>query len=465
MILLITLKLLLSQTTITSPVNAAPLDFSSQPTTTDAEPSYVPNPRGRGTFGLLLSSIITLLLCVYTSIHLNIAPDSYMFSITIPQFRIRKMPEDEPQTTNKNEFGIKRATVYKFYWLEARALCKELKKIDMGECNPQPEVSQTESSELLLDASKDPEEKLDVRNLLQPTIPASTDTKDWSDLKFPNLTLNARGFLRLAREKVLHPGILDDKTVTDRSKADSLAKLLVCAQAFWVVINIIAQKASGLPSTLIELNVVVHVVVNVVVYGFWWNKPLSVQSSIILNPGVDDNAEPKLPKEGQEDFEMLKLYYQILLSYKRDSPLAHHTHTELLDYDIPTLDQLDLKLKILISKGFSGANREDRLREKIANMTQLSGSCPKGLLTLPVELVIGESSHKTFLFASHGRSTSDVSFVDDNYIRLLAKISANYHETNGYQDSESYDSFPQVINFSYCGTYPSNVEDENGVLD
>lgn len=117
MILLITLKLLLSQTTITSPVNAAPLDFSSQPTTTDAEPSYVPNPRGRGTFGLLLSSIITLLLCVYTSIHLNIAPDSYMFSITIPQFRIRKMPEDEPQTTNKNEFGIKRATVYKFYWV------------------------------------------------------------------------------------------------------------------------------------------------------------------------------------------------------------------------------------------------------------------------------------------------------------------------------------------------------------
>lgn len=363
----------------------------------------------------------------------------------------------------------------------------------MGECNPQPEVSQTESSELLLDASKDPEEKLDVRNLLQPTIPASTDAKDWSgitmssaffvviggfayrrgrhfripesDLKFPNLTLNARGFLRLAREKVLHPGILDDKAVTDRSKADSLAKLLVCAQAFWVVINIIARKASGLPSTLIELNVVVHVVVNVVVYGFWWNKPLSVQSSIILNPGVDDNAEPKLPKEGQEDFEMLKLYYQILLSYKRDSPLAHHTHTELLDYDIPTLDQLDLKLKILISKGFSGANREDRLREKIANMTQLSGSCPKGLLTLPVELVIGESSHKTFLFASHGRSTSDVSFVDDNYIRLLAKISANYHETNGYQDSESYDSFPQVINFSHCGTYPSNVEDENGVLD
>jgi hypothetical protein len=250
MILLITLKILLPQTTIASTVNAAPLDFSSRPTTTDAEPSYVPDPRGRGTFGLLLSSIITLTLCVYTSIHLNITPDNYMFRITVPAFRIRKMPEDEPQTTNKkNEFGIERATVYKFYWvlialfapevvlfasfiqwLEARTLCSKLRKIDMGERNPQPEEPQTESSELLLDASK-----LDVLKLLRPTIPASTDAKNWSgitlrsaffvviggfayrrgrhfripesDLKFPNLMLNARGFLSLAEAKVLHPGI------------------------------------------------------------------------------------------------------------------------------------------------------------------------------------------------------------------------------------------------------------------
>jgi hypothetical protein len=274
-----------------------------------------------------------------------------------------------------------------------------------------------------------------------------------------------------------------------------------------MVINVITRKASGLPSTLIELHVVVHVVVTLVVYGLWWNKPLSVQSSIILNPGADDNAEPRLPKEGQVNLEMLMLYYQILLPDERDGPLAHtvrfdydsigkwapryfhsrmhwffklfnwnpnvetlnavdnhHTHTDLLDYDIPTRDQPDVTLKILVSKGVSDANRKDRLKEKIANITQLSASRPRGLLILPGELVFGESSDKTILFASHGRSPSDVSFVDDNYIRLLTKVSLHYHNTIGHLDSKS-NSVPQVINSSYYNTDPSNIGSQHTIID
>ncbi|KAF8247310.1 hypothetical protein K440DRAFT_506107, partial [Wilcoxina mikolae CBS 423.85] len=56
-------------------------------------------------------------------------------------------------------------------------------------------------------------------------------------------------------------------------KEDSLGRLLVCVQALWMVVNRIARKASGNPTTLIELNVIVHVVVAIVVYGLWWYKP------------------------------------------------------------------------------------------------------------------------------------------------------------------------------------------------
>jgi len=51
---------------------------------------------------------------------------------------------------------------------------------------------------------------------------------------------------------------------------------LVCIQALWMVVNCIARKASDKPTALIkptafiELNVIVHVVVVVVVYGLWW---------------------------------------------------------------------------------------------------------------------------------------------------------------------------------------------------
>ncbi|KAI5790968.1 hypothetical protein FPQ18DRAFT_32583 [Pyronema domesticum] len=131
--------------------------------------------------------------------------------------------------------------------------------------------------------------------------------------------LTPKGFLELAQEGVLHPVILDDKAITDRSKADWLAKFLVCAQAFWMVFNVIARKASGLPSILIELNVIVHVVVMVIVYGLWWNKPLVVQNPIILNPSpkyIDENTTIPSIQTYAED-----LYYQILLLHKDDLPL------------------------------------------------------------------------------------------------------------------------------------------------
>lgn len=46
--------------------------------------------------------------------------------------------------------------------------------------------------------------------------------------------------------------------------------------------NCIARKASGKTTTLIELNVVVHVVVAVIVYGLWWDKPLAVTYPTLL---------------------------------------------------------------------------------------------------------------------------------------------------------------------------------------
>jgi hypothetical protein len=69
---------------------AAPVPLTHP--TSPSEPSYVPHPGSRGTIDILLSSVITLTLCVYTSIHLNITPP-------------------------KKHFGIQNVWIYKFYWV------------------------------------------------------------------------------------------------------------------------------------------------------------------------------------------------------------------------------------------------------------------------------------------------------------------------------------------------------------
>lgn len=87
------------------------------------------------------------------------------------------------------------------------------------------------------------------------------------DEDYPHAILTPLGFLHLATYGYLDPSILNDNSISDRSKAYWLGKLLVCAQALWMVVNCIARKAAGLPDTLIELNVVVHVVFTVIFYA------------------------------------------------------------------------------------------------------------------------------------------------------------------------------------------------------
>ncbi|KAF8539124.1 hypothetical protein BDD12DRAFT_738452 [Trichophaea hybrida] len=219
--------------------------------TSPSEPSYVPDPGGRGTLNILLSSIITLTLCVSTSLHLNITPQRKYFGI------------------------IQRVWIYKFYWVlialvapelvlyaayiqfrNAQELCKQLKKLD--NCD----VTMVSAFFIVMGGF------------------AYDVSHQFTDI--PYLALTPKGFLDLAKAQLIKPDILRNNEIADRSKADSLAKFLVCIQAIWMVVNCIARKVNGLPTTLVELNVVVHVAVAVVVYGLWWHKPLAVAHPIIL---------------------------------------------------------------------------------------------------------------------------------------------------------------------------------------
>lgn len=63
------------------------------------------------------------------------------------------------------------------------------------------------------------------------------------------------------------------KVVVDKGKSDMIAKLLVCVQGLWMAVNCVTRKIAGLPLTLLELNVVMHVLCAVAVYACWWKKP------------------------------------------------------------------------------------------------------------------------------------------------------------------------------------------------
>jgi hypothetical protein len=62
---------------------------------------------------------------------------------------------------------------------------------------------------------------------------------------------------------------MDKRTIKDKSKADILAKTLVCIQVIWTIIQCIGRKVAGLPISLLEIHVLVHVACALFMYMMW----------------------------------------------------------------------------------------------------------------------------------------------------------------------------------------------------
>lgn len=71
------------------------------------------------------------------------------------------------------------------------------------------------------------------------------------------LALTARGMALLAR--CGHLPSIARAEITDKSKANDLAKALVIIQACWMLVQVIGRLIAKLPVTLLEVNTIAHV--------------------------------------------------------------------------------------------------------------------------------------------------------------------------------------------------------------
>jgi hypothetical protein len=86
-------------------------------------------------------------------------------------------------------------------------------------------------------------------------------------LESGRLRLSVNGVLQLARlGYFIHiPGALID----DKSKADTLQKVVIIGQVLWMATQCIVRKVYGLPISLLEIHTMVHVFCALVMFVFW----------------------------------------------------------------------------------------------------------------------------------------------------------------------------------------------------
>lgn len=86
-------------------------------------------------------------------------------------------------------------------------------------------------------------------------------------LQSGTLRLSVSGVLQLA--KLGHFLPIPRSKIDDKSKADTLQKVLVMTQVTWMATQCIVRKAYGLPISLLEIHTMVHVICAITMFLFW----------------------------------------------------------------------------------------------------------------------------------------------------------------------------------------------------
>jgi hypothetical protein len=208
-------------------------------------PSWATTPNIRSTASLLWTCVLTLCVCVFTVIHINVPlpnePQAFhflrktkwaVFAIVAPELALATAIQQ---------------------WSTARALKRELNSLSSSQNDGKVDSNSTK--------------KFGITYCFYAVMGGfMVDVSDIHD-SHSLLTLQPLGIVELAKNG--HFFELSETSIKDKSKADILAKLLVCVQVVWMVIQCIGRKAQGLPISLLEIHVLVHVACALCMYALW----------------------------------------------------------------------------------------------------------------------------------------------------------------------------------------------------
>ena len=120
------------------------------------------------------------------------------------------------------------------------------------------------------------------------------DTSDAEPNFLPNhrsrLCISVYGLSYIAKKAPELIPDISEKQIKDKSKADSLAKFIVCLQAVWFSVQCITRISQRKAISLLELNTFAHAFCALLIYALWWHKPQDIEEPTLL--------------QGQKEWEM-----------------------------------------------------------------------------------------------------------------------------------------------------------------
>ena len=197
---------------------------------------FVGDPNGRGTSSLVISCLLTLILCVWSALHLNVPSQG--------ETRIYRL------------FVIMRWIIVGIYapelvvftawrqWSSAKILGKLIRDLRAHGEKMSASHEWTMAHSFFACTGGFAFQLNNGESFLPADCPK-------------RLAITARGMALLA--KCGHLPDIPRAEIVDKSKANDLAKALVMVQALWMLLQVIERLIVRLPVTLLEVNTIAHV--------------------------------------------------------------------------------------------------------------------------------------------------------------------------------------------------------------
>jgi hypothetical protein len=228
-----------------SSINTTSTDSSSIPTQ-----GWTPSPNGRGTIDIIWSCALTIFLCSWTALCLNIPPSDWsLLKYTHQKNLIACEGILGPEFVVQTALG---------QWVSA---CRSVKEFcQLGH------LSWTMAHAFFADMGG---------YILHPA-------------DFVPFPLDAKQVHYLVKEgyvDYVDVGI-SKRAIDDKNKGDGMTRIITVLQIMWFVISTVARAIQDLAITTLELTTLGYIVCTLGTYYFWAHKPLDIKVPIILVPNT-----------------------------------------------------------------------------------------------------------------------------------------------------------------------------------
>ncbi|KAE8355878.1 hypothetical protein BDV28DRAFT_162289 [Aspergillus coremiiformis] len=206
---------------------------------------WTPEPTGRGTLGLITTSLTTIFLCTWVIIHPRVYQNQLLASLHKLALFLKAIIAPELIAVE----GFQE-------WAQCRRMVEDCAEFTKGEFTL---AHAYYISMLALRYRTANGDKVIWPN--QYTWLLQQQLVDW--------------------EQHAHWG-LSVEDLWDKSKSDSLAKLVALSQVSWFVAQCIMRGVYGLPLSQIEAMSLGYIPFFMVTYFFWWHKPKDIRSPSLV---------------------------------------------------------------------------------------------------------------------------------------------------------------------------------------